>query len=112
MVLMRAAGRTLLTLLWVGLICGAIGASSRSCPPAAEGATGFHQPVHPAPSIEAAPVNAGTSSADEWIGASATGVALNVSVHARLAAPRNSCVITPAPETALYQRPPPRELFS
>jgi hypothetical protein len=109
MVLMRAAGRTLLTLLWVGLICGAIGASSRSCPPAAEGATGFHQPVHPAPSIEAAPVNAGTSSADEWIGASETGVALNVSV---LAPSRNCRVITLTPETALYQRPPPRTLFS
>jgi hypothetical protein len=112
MVLMRVAGRTLLTLLWIGLICGVIGASSRSCPLDAEGSAGFHQPVHPPPSIEAASVNSGTSSADDWIGASDAVVALNVCVHAHLVVARNSRAITLTPETALYQRPPPRTLLA
>jgi hypothetical protein len=107
---MRVAGRVLLAVLWMALICGVSGAVSGSRVEASGG--GFHKPHRAPPAIEAAPVNAATSSADERIAAPIIGVALRPSFGARIAFPRPSPRIALATETALDQRPPPRNLLA
>jgi len=107
---MMRAGRFLFAVLCIVLTCGAIGAISGSRADLAERGAAFHKPHHPPPDIETAPVSAAASSADEWIAASVTGVAEQVSFAARIAARRTSRAIAPAPKTALDQRPPPHTL--
>jgi|SRR5580693_3370488 len=109
---MRVAGRVLLAVLWMALICGVTGAVSGSRADASEGGVGFHKPHHAPPAIEAAPVNAATSSSDKRIAAPVIGVALRTSFAARIAFLRPSRAIALAAETALDQRPPPRNLLA
>jgi hypothetical protein len=109
---MRLAGRVLLAVLWMGMICGVTGAFSGNRADASECRVGFEKSHHAPPAIESAPVSAATSSADEWIAAPVIGVALRTSLGTRVALPRASRAITLASETALDQRPPPRYLLA
>lgn len=104
---MRVAGRVLLAVLWMGLICGVAGAFSGIRADASDGGVGLHKSHHAQPAIESAPLSAATSSADERINAPVIGVALRASAGTRIAFPRASRTIALAAETALDQRPPP-----
>jgi hypothetical protein len=109
---MRAAGRFLITVFCLVLICGAIGSRSRSRLDVPERGTTFHQPYHQQPAIETPLVNTATSFADERIAALVTGVVLRTASSTRFAARRSSRATVPAPETALDQRPPPHSLLA
>lgn len=109
---MRVAGRILLAVLGMGLICAVAGAFSGSRADASERGVGFHKPHHAPPAIESTPASVATSSADEWIAAPVIGVTLRTDLSTRVALPRTSHAIAAAAETALNQRPPPRYLLA
>jgi hypothetical protein len=110
--MMRVAGRILLAVLAVGLICAIADAFPGSRVSVSAGGAGVHKPHHAPPAIESAPVSAATSSVDEWVVAPVIGAALRASFGARIAFPRTSRATALAAEIALDQRPPPPHLLA
>jgi hypothetical protein len=109
---MRFAARVGLTVLSVGLICGLIGAVSENRVDAPAGSSAFQKSL-PAPlAIESASSGVATSSVAQWIGVPAMCSTITACMGSRVAVPRSIRAIALIMETALNQRPPPRNLLS
>jgi hypothetical protein len=108
---MRVTARFLFAGLCMTLIFSVMGALSGIHPVVSERGAAFHQPHHPLPAIEPAPVSNTTSFTDGWIAAPVAGLVPHVDLSAHPATQRISRAIAHAPEAALNQRPPPRTLF-
>jgi hypothetical protein len=109
---MRIAGRVMLAVLWLGLMCGLAGAFSGTPSPAPEGGGGFHKPLPAPPAIETAPAATATSHGDWSVHQSGITTGVFVSYRFYLALSMVDRVIAIVVETALYQRPPPHNLLA
>jgi hypothetical protein len=112
MQLMRIAGRFMVAVLWMGLMCSLAGAFSGARRPIPESGSTFHKPL-PAPlAIETAPAATTTSPGDPSTVAAETGIAIPSRGHAPVAASRSNRVTGLVAGTALHPRPPPRYLLA